>query len=118
MDKPCTAYYYVTHKETQQQGFRIADGKYAGVVWLYKDVNFPIYDDAGEMLDPKLAEEIRLTFGYDILYNPSDEDLTTGEFHTVVGDILLNVIDESLEHDQIKINTENRNDNTKQLDSQ
>ena len=60
-----------------------------------------------------MVEKIPLTFGYEVLYNPTDEDLTTGEFDSVVGDILLNVIDESLEHDQIEFNTENRNSDTK-----
>ena len=117
MNKPCTAYYYVTHKETQEQGYRIADGKYAGVVWKYNDVKFPMYGDDGEMVDPELAESIPLTFGYDILYNPSDEDLSTGDFGSVIGDILLNVIEESLEHDQINIDTKNRTDNTDEFDS-
>ena len=46
------------------------------------------------------------------MYNPTDEDLDTGEFASVAGDILLNIIDESLEHDQVQFNTENRNDDT------
>ena len=55
-----------------------------------------------------------MTFEYDVLYNPTDEDLTTGEFDAAVGDILLNIIDESLESDRIEFNTENRNDDTEQ----
>ena len=64
------------------------------------------------LIDPKDAAEIPLTFGYDVLYNPTDEEVITEEFLSVIGDILLNVIDESLEHDQIQINTENRTDNS------
>ena len=47
-----------------------------------------------------------------MLYNPTDENLTTGEFAAAVGDILLNIIDESLESDQIEFNTKNRSDDT------
>jgi len=39
------------------------------------------------------------------LYNPTDEDLTGGEYQQTVGDILLNIIEESLEHDQIEFRT-------------
>ena len=42
----------------------------------------------------------------------SVKDLDTGEFAAVAGDILLNIIEESLEHDQVEFNTENRNDDT------
>ena len=117
MNKSCTAYYYVTHKETQQQGFKIAEGEYDGVVFLFKDVRFPIHKEDGSLIDPKDAAEIALTFGYDVLYNPTDEEVITEEFQSVIGDILLNVIEESLEHDQININTENRTDNSDELDS-
>ena len=117
MSRKHLSYHYVSNKETDQQAYRIGEGKFSGIVWMYHNVKFPMYTDGDAMVDLSKAEEIPLTFGYDVLYNPSDEDLTTGEFHTVVGDILLNVIDESLEHDQIKINAENRNNNIKQLDS-
>ena len=110
------SYHYVTHKESEQQGYRIGEGKYAGVVCNYKDVKFPMYNDEGLMIDPERAEEIPLTFEYEVLYNPTDENLSTGEFDAAVGDILLNIIDESLESDRIEFNTENRNNDTEQSD--
>ena len=112
MPKTYPSYHYVTHKETDEQGYRIAEGKYAGVVWLYKDVKLPIYDDSGNRVDPEMAEKLPLTFEYDVVYNPTDEDLATGEFGATVGDILLNLIDESLENDRIQFNTKNRNSDT------
>jgi len=60
----------------------------------------------------KEAEQLVLTFEYDVLYNPTDEDLKSDEFRNIIGDILLEVIDASLEHDQIKFNAENRNSDT------
>ena len=106
------SYHYVTNKETQEQGCRVAEGKFAGVVWTYRNVKLPIYDDYGSMGDPEMAEKLPLSFEYNVVYNPTDEDLDTGEFASVAGDILLNIIDESLEHDQVQFNTENRNDDT------
>ena len=96
------SYHYVTHKETDEQGYRIAEGKFAGVVWQYENVKLPMYNDEGLMMDPEQAEEIPLTFDYEVVYNPTDEDLATGEFGATIGDILLNIIDESLEHDTVE----------------
>ena len=101
------SYHYVTHKETDEQGYRVAEGKFAGVVWQYSNVKLPMYNDEGLMIDPDKVEEIPLTFDYEVVYNPTDEDLTTGEFGATVGDILLNIIDESLEHDQVEFRTDN-----------
>jgi len=99
---------YAIHKETDVEALKISEGKFKGVVWNYKDVKFPMYQDDGTIIDPKEAEKIPLTFGYDILYNPTKVDLETGEFGAVIGDILLEIIDEGLEHDQIRFNTEDR----------
>ena len=56
-------------------------------------------------MSPADAEQIPLTFDIDVLYNPTDEDLSTNEFQQAVGDILLNIIEESLEHDQVEFRT-------------
>ena len=99
------SYHYVTHRDTEEQAYRINEGKFSGVVWLYANVKFPIYNDLGEVVSPEDADKIPLTFDIDVLYNPTDEDLTDGEFQETVGDILLNIIEESLEHDQIEFRT-------------
>ena len=106
------SYHYVTHKETDEEGYRVSEGKFAGVVWQYSNVKLPMYNDEGLMIDPDKVEEIPLTFDYEVVYNPTDEDLTTGEFGATVGDILLNIIDESLENDRVQFNTKNRNSDT------
>ena len=106
------SYHYVTHKETDEQGYRVSEGKFAGVVWQYSNVKLPMYNDEGLMIDPDQVEEIPLTFDYEVVYNPTDEDLTTGELGEVLGDILINVIQEGLNHESIEFNYENRNDNT------
>ena len=70
------------------------------------------HGDDGGMIDLEETDQLVLTFEYDVLYNPTDEDLESDEFCNGIGDILLDVIDASLEHDQIKFNTENRNSDT------
>ena len=100
------SYHYVTHRDTEEQAYRINEGRYSGIVWLYDNVKFPMYKDDGERISPEEAETIPLTFDIEVLYNPTDEDLTTGEFETTLGDILLNIIDESLQHDQIEFRTD------------
>ena len=106
------SYHYVTHKESDTEGYRVAEGPFSGVVWLYRNVKLPMYNDEGLMMDPEQVEEIPLTFDYEVVYNPTDEDLSTGEFGATVSDILLNIIDESLENDRIQFNTKNRNSDT------
>ena len=108
----CVAYNYVEHKKTKVPAFKITEGKYDGTVWNYKKVKMPLYGDDDNMIDLEEVEHLVLTFEYDVLYNPTDEDLKSDEFRNVIGDILLEVIDASLEHDQIKFNTENRNSDT------
>ena len=58
-------------------------------------------------------QNIPLTFRYEVLYNKEgvvDED-NVDEFRDLIGDILLTIIEEGLEHDQVRINTVG-NDNT------
>ena len=104
------SYHYVTHKETDEQGYRVAEGKFAGVVWTYSNVKLPMYGDDGELVDLEKAEQLPLSFEYEVVHNPTDEDLDTGEFSATVGDILLNIIDESIENEQLQF--KNRNDDT------
>ena len=42
----------------------------------------------------------------EVLYNPTEEDLSTGEFEATVGDILMNIIDESIKNDTVKFRTD------------
>ena len=108
----CVAYNYVEHKKTNEAAFKITEGKYEGTVWNYKKVKMPLYGDDGNMIDLEEAKQLVLTFEYDVLYNPTDEDLKSDEFRNIIGDILLEVIDASLEHDTVQFNTENRNSDT------
>ena len=51
MSKKHPSYYYVTHKLTNQQAYKIGDGKFSGVVWTYENVKFPMYNDEGLRVD-------------------------------------------------------------------
>ena len=66
MSRKVPSYYYVTHKETHQQAYRIGEGKFSGIVWTYHNVKFPMYTDEGVMVDPSKAEEIPLTFDCEV----------------------------------------------------
>ena len=112
MNRKVPSYYYVTNKETNQQAYRIGEGKFSGIVWTYHNVKFPMYTDEDVMVELSKAEEIPLTFDCEVLYNPTDEDLSTGEFEATVGDILMNIIDESLKNDTVKF----RSDDTDESD--
>ena len=102
MSRKVPSYYYVTNKETNQQAYRMGEGKFSGIVWTYHNVKFPMYTDEDVMVELSKAEEIPLTFDCELLYNPTDEDLSTGEFEATVGDILMNIIDESIKNDTVK----------------
>lgn len=106
MSRKHPSYHYVSHKDTNQQGYRINEGKYSGIVWAYHNVKFPMYTDEGEVVDLENAEQIPLTFDCELLYNPTDEDLSTGEFEATVGDILMNIIDENIKNDTVKFRTD------------
>ena len=56
MNRKHPSYYYVTHKDTNREGYRINEGKYSGIVWAYHNVKFPMYTDEGEMVDLSKAE--------------------------------------------------------------
>ena len=110
MSRKVPSYYYVTNKETNQQAYRMGEGKFSGIVWTYHNVKFPMYTDEDVMVDLSKAEEIPLTFDWEVLYNPTDEELSTGEFEATVGDILMNIIDESLKNDTVKNRTDDSNE--------
>ena len=111
-------YHYVYHKETDEQAFRLQAGEFEGVVWAYRDVKMPLHDEEGNRIDLEKVESIPLTFSYDVLYNKEgvvNED-SLERFNSVLGDIIMTVLDEGLEEDQIEIGTEVGNDDTEQSD--
>ncbi len=112
-------YHYVYHKDTDEQAFRLQEGEFEGVVWNFKDVKMPLDDKEGNRIKLEEVEHIHLTFGYDLLYNDNVvNEKSIERFNQVIGDILMNVIDEGIEHDQIKVNGQAGDNDTQQPDPQ
>ena len=105
---------YVVHQPTDQDAILIQEGEFEGVVSAVTNVKFPIYKEDGTTMNLEEAENIPLTFDYDILYNKENKwhEESKGRFLDIIGNILFDIIEEGLENDQISFNTEDRNDNT------
>jgi len=65
---------------------KIEEGDYAGVAYQYDTVSFN--EEEGQMV---------LSFNTITLDNPDKIDLTTPEFESIIGDILVGIIEEQLE---------------------
>lgn len=76
-------------------GVKILDGEFLGVEYSYKDVSVSEHSDDA---DPELYPAV-LSFHYDIKFHAefADDELRTIEFKTVVGDIFMSIIENSLE---------------------
>ena len=105
---------YVVHQPTDQDAILLEEGEFEGVVSAVTNVKFPIYKEDGTTMNLEEAENIPLTFDYDILYNKDNKwhEESKGRFLDVIGNILFDIIEEGLDNDQLSFNTEDRNDNT------
>ncbi len=104
-------YDWVEHKETAATAFRIINGKFDGVVWNYKSIKMPMYDNNGDLIEIEKAEKMPLIFDYDLLYNKEEavNEKSRAEFHGVIGEILMDILEQSLNNDNIRYNTESGN---------
>jgi hypothetical protein len=105
---------YVVHQPTDRDAILIQEGEFEGVVSAVTNVKFPIYKEDGTTMNLEEAENIPLTFDYDILYNKENKwhEESKGRFLDIIGNILFDIIEEGLDNDRISYNTEDRNDNT------
>ena len=105
---------YVVHQPTDQDAIMIQEGEFEGVVATVTNVKFPMYKDDGSLVSLEEAEDIPLTFDYDILYNKDNKwhEESKDRFLDIIGNILFDIIEEGLDNDQLSYNTEDRNDNT------
>ena len=105
---------YVVHQSTNQDAVLIQEGEFEGVVSAVTNVKFPIYKEDGTTLNLEEAENIPLTFDYDILYNKDNKwhEESRDRLSDIIGNILFDIIEEGLDNDQLSFNTEDRNDNT------
>ena len=105
---------YVVHQPTDQDAILLEEGEFEGVVSAVTNVKFPIYKEDGTTMNLEEAENIPLTFDYDILYNKDNKwhEESRDRLSDIIGNILFDIIEEGLDNDRLSYNTENRNDNT------
>ena len=105
---------YVVHQPTDQDAILIQEGEFEGVVSAVTNVKFPIYKEDGTTMNLEEAENIPLTFDYEILYNKENKwhEESSDRLSEIIGNILFDIIEEGLDNDQLSFNTEDRNDNT------
>ena len=88
---------WVTREGDKQAALRIGEGKYEGVVYQYGKVSLP---EENEM---NLKGDLPFRFEYTILDNANiDREEFGEEFFTIIGDILVNIIDEQLQENNLE----------------
>ena len=88
---------WVTRKEDKQASLRISEGKFEGVVYSYGKVVLPV--------EQKINDEgdLPFKFEYSILDNANIDRKEFGkDFFTIIGDILVDIIDEQLQEKNLE----------------
>ena len=110
-------YDWIENKETNERALKFKEGPYEDIIFIYKDSRVILKNEDGSPLDLEAAEEIPIDFKYEVLYNPNDKDVMTNDFKNALGDIFMNMLQESIQQDSYRLVDENRNDNTEQSDT-
>ena len=88
---------WVTRKEDKQASLRISEGKFEGVVYSYGKVVLPVEQKRNDKGD------LPFKFEYSILDNANIDREEFGEdFFTIIGDILVDIIDEQLQEENLE----------------
>ena len=93
----CVKWSWVTRKEDKQASLRISEGKFEGVVYSYGKVVLPV--------EQKINDEgdLPFKFEYSILDNANIDREEFGEdFFKIIGDILVDIIDEQLQEENLE----------------
>ena len=88
---------WVSRKEDKQASLRISEGKFEGVVYSYGKVVLPV--------EQKINDEgdLPFKFEYSILDNANIDRKEFGkDFFTIIGDILVDIIDEQLQEENLE----------------
>ena len=88
---------WVTRKEDKQASLRISEGKFEGVCYSYGKVVLPV--------EQKINDEgdLPFKFEYSILDNANIDRKEFGnDFFTIIGDILVDIIDEQLQEENLE----------------
>ena len=88
---------WVTRKEDKQASLRIGEGKFEGVVYSYGKVVLPVEQKRNDEGD------LPFKFEYSILDNANiDREEFGKDFFTIIGDILVDIIDEQLQEENLE----------------
>ena len=88
---------WVTRKEDKQASLRIGEGKFEGVVYSYGKVVLPVEQKRNDEGD------LPFKFEYSILDNANiDREEFGNDFFTIIGDILVDIIDEQLQEENLE----------------
>ena len=88
---------WVTRKEDKQASLRISEGKFEGVVYQYGKVVLPVEQKMNGKGD------LPFKFEYSILDNANIDRKEFGkDFFTIIGDILVDIIDEQLQEENLE----------------
>ena len=84
----------------QKQGddfscIKILEGNYEGIIYKYNNIKFSETENQ--------AGEIPLKFTYDIMANPTKENIESDDFRNYIGDILIECVEEQLQNGTLKI---------------
>ena len=88
---------WVSRKEDKQASLRISEGKFEGVVYSYGKVVLPV--------EQKINDEgdLPFKFEYSILDNANiDREEFREDFFKIIGDILVDIIDEQLQEENLE----------------
>tara|TARA_Y100000748_G_C15412886_1_gene456199 strand:- start:570 stop:866 length:297 start_codon:yes stop_codon:yes gene_type:complete len=92
-----TKWGWVTREGDKQASLRIGEGKFNGVVYQYGKVALPQESEINSKGD------LPFKFEYTILDNANMNREEFGEdFFTLIGDILVNIIDEQLQENNLE----------------
>ena len=88
---------WVSRKEDKQASLRISEGKFEGVVYSYGKVVLPVEQKINGKGD------LPFKFEYSILDNANiDREEFGNDFFTIIGDILVDIIDEQLQEENLE----------------
>ena len=88
---------WVSRKEDKQASLRISEGKFEGVVYSYGKIVLPVEQEINGKGD------LPFKFEYSILDNANIDRKEFGEdFFKIIGDILVDIIDEQLQEKNLE----------------
>lgn len=85
-------YSYIEQDSADYTAIRIDSGTYKGIIVVFGKVGFSPEPDENELFD--------MTFDHQILFNPNKVEVNKQDFINVLGDILVSILEEYVEHDK------------------